>query len=78
MRIIVLNKKYDYARILEVNMKKLALAALLVVAGTAAMAGSYVEPIVEPEVIVAHSSSSVGGVVIPLLLLLVVAAAIAS
>ncbi len=59
-------------------MKKLALAALLVVAGTAAMAGSYVEPIVEPEVIVAHSSSSVGGVVIPLLLLIVVAAAIAS
>lgn len=59
-------------------MKKLALAALLVVVGTAAMAGSYAEPIVEPEVIVAHSSSSVGGVLIPLLLLLVVAAAVAS
>ena len=59
-------------------MKKLALVALFVVAGTAAMAGSYVEPIVEPEVIVAHSSSSVGGVVIPLLLLLAVAAVVAS
>lgn len=55
-------------------MKKLALAAVVVLAGTAAFAGSYVEPIVEPEVIVAHSSSSVGGIVIPLLLLLVVAA----
>lgn len=55
-------------------MKKLALAAALVAFGTAAFAGSYVEPVVEPEVIVAHSSSSVGGIVIPLLLLLVVAA----
>jgi len=78
VRPIVLNKQSDGPRILEVNMKKLALAALLVVAGTAAMAGSYVDPIIEPEVIVAHSSSSVGGIVIPLLLLLVVAAAIAS
>jgi len=73
VRFIVL-KKNDGARILEVNMKKLALVALLVVAGTAAMAGSYVEPIIEPEVIVAHSSSSVGGIVVPLLLLLVIAA----
>ena len=56
-------------------MKKLALAAALVAFGTAAFAGSYVEPVVEPEVIVAHSSSSVGGIVIPLLLLLLVIAA---
>jgi len=63
------------ARILEVNMKKIALAAVVVMAGTAAFAGSYVDPVVEPEVIVAHSSSSVGGIVIPLLLLLLVAAA---
>mgnify|MGYP003383206725 CR=1 FL=1 len=55
-------------------MKKLALAALLAVAGTAAFASGYTEPMVEPEVIVAHSSSSVGGVVIPLLLLILVAA----
>lgn len=56
-------------------MKKLALAAAFVVVGTTAFAGSYVEPVVEPEVIVAHSSSSVGGIVIPLLLLLVLIAA---
>jgi hypothetical protein len=57
-------------------MKKLALATLIVVAGTAAaMAGSYVDPIIEPEVIVAHTSSS-SGVVIPLLLLLLMAIAV--
>lgn len=57
-------------------MKKLALAAAVVAfAGTTAFAGSYVEPVIEPEVIVAHSSSSAGGIVIPLLLLLLVAAA---
>lgn len=55
-------------------MKKLALAALLAVAGTAAVASGYVEPVVEPEVVVTHSSSSVGGIIVPLLLLLVVAA----
>ena len=56
-------------------MKKLALAALIAVAGTAAMAGSYAEPIIEPEVIVAHSSSSAAGIIIPLLLLVAVAVA---
>ncbi|WP_164736618.1 hypothetical protein [Pararhodobacter zhoushanensis] len=55
-------------------MKKIALAGLLAVVGTAALATGYVEPYVEPEVVVAHSSSSVGGVVIPLLLLVLVAA----
>ncbi|MCB1406085.1 MAG: hypothetical protein KDK01_07425 [Rhodobacteraceae bacterium] len=55
-------------------MKKLALAALLAVTGSAALASGYIEPIVEPEVIVTHSSSSVGGIVVPLLLLVVVAA----
>jgi predicted short-subunit dehydrogenase-like oxidoreductase (DUF2520 family) len=57
-------------------MKKLALAALIVVAGTAAtMAGSYVDPVIEPEVIVAHTSSA-SGIVIPLLILLLVAVAV--
>ena len=56
-------------------MKKLALAALLAVVGTAAFASGYPEPMVEPEVVVAHSSSSVGGIVVPLLLLLLVAVA---
>ena len=55
-------------------MKKLALAGLMAVVGTAALASGYVEPMVEPEVVVAHSSSSVGGIVIPLLLLILVAA----
>ncbi|MCW1931215.1 hypothetical protein [Pararhodobacter zhoushanensis] len=55
-------------------MKKIALAGLFAVVGTAALATGYVEPYVEPEVVVAHSSSSVGGVVIPLLLLVLVAA----
>jgi len=55
-------------------MKKLALAGLMAIVGTAAFASGYVAPVVEPEVVVAHSSSSVGGVVVPLLLLLVVAA----
>ena len=40
-------------------MKKLALAGLMAVVGTAALASGYVEPMVEPEVVVAHSSSSV-------------------
>jgi hypothetical protein len=55
-------------------MKKIALAALIAVTGTAALASGYIEPYVEPEVIVAHSSSSVGGIVVPLMLLLLVAA----
>jgi len=56
-------------------MKKLALAALIAVTGSAALASGYVPaPYVEPEVIVAHSSSSVGGIVVPLLLLVLVAA----
>jgi len=55
-------------------MKKFALAGLLAVVGTAALASGYTEPHVEPEVVVAHSSSSVGGILVPLLLLLVVAA----
>ena len=66
------------AQILEVDMKKLALAAVLAMAASTAVAGSYVDPVVEPEVVVAHSSSSVGGILIPLLLLVLVAAAAAS
>ncbi len=57
-------------------MKKLALAALFIVAGTAAMSGTIIEPIIEPEVIVDHSSSSFGGIVVPLLLLLAIGIAV--
>jgi hypothetical protein len=67
-------KKADGAHILEVNMKKIALAAVFALAGTAALAGNLREPVVEPQVVVAHSSSSASGVVVPLLLLVVLAA----
>lgn len=58
-------------------MKKFALAAVISMAATAALASGYTEPYVEPEVVVTHSSSSVGGIIVPLLLLLVVAIAAA-
>lgn len=67
-----------WAHFLEVDMKKLALAAAMIVVGSAAFAGSYVEPVVEPEVIVAHSSSSAGGIVVPLLLLLLLVGVVAA
>lgn len=56
-------------------MKKLALAALFIVAGTAAMSGTIIEPIVEPEVVVDHSASSFSGIIVPLLILLAIGAA---
>ncbi len=59
-------------------MKKLALAAALTVAATAAFAGGMEAPVMEPEVVEAATSSSAGGIVVPLLLLLVIAAAAAS
>ena len=57
--------------ILEVTMKKIALAAALSVAATTAFAGGMAEPVMEPEVVAAETSSSAGGIVVPLLLLLV-------
>ncbi len=55
-------------------MKKFALAAALSLAATSAFAGSYVEPVMEPEVIIEETTGSSGGIVVPLLLLAVVAA----
>ncbi|ANB33180.1 hypothetical protein M2324_000779 [Rhodovulum sulfidophilum] len=58
-------------------MKKLALAAAFAAtAATAstAFAGSYAEPVIEPEVIVQDTSSSAQGVIVPLLALILVAA----
>lgn len=63
---------------LEIDMKKIALAAALSVAASTAFAGGVAEPTMEPEVVKASTSSSAGGLVVPLLLLLVVAAAVAS
>lgn len=65
-------------RKLEINMKKIALAAALSVAASTAFAGGVAEPTMEPEVVKAATSSSAGGIIVPLLLLLVVAAAVSS
>ncbi|MEJ6393361.1 hypothetical protein V8J82_08855 [Gymnodinialimonas sp. 2305UL16-5] len=56
-------------------MKKLALAAALSVVATGAFAGGYVEPVIEPVVIVEETSSSAGGILVPAIavLLLVLA-----
>jgi hypothetical protein len=57
-------------------MKKLALAALFVSIGGAAMAGALADPIIEPEVIVEHSRTSAAGVIIPILVLIAAAVAL--
>lgn len=74
----VASATFDVTQYLEVNMKKLALAAALSVAASTAFAGGMVEPVMEPEVVEAATSSSAGGVIVPLLLLLVVAAVAAN
>jgi hypothetical protein len=64
---------------LEVDMKKIALAAALSVAASTAFAGGLSAPIVEPEVIVEDTSgSSAGGIVVPLILLALIAAVAAN
>ena len=73
-----LYENFGWMHKLEVNMKKLALAAALSLAASTAFAGGVVEPTMTPEVVVAKTSSSAGGLVVPLLLLLVLAAAAAS
>jgi len=65
-------------RKLEIDMKKIALAAALSVAASTAFAGGVVEPTMEPEVVKAATTSSSGGILIPLLLLVIVAAAVSS
>ena len=65
---------YKKGRILEDTMKKLALAAALSVVATGAFAGGYVEPVIEPVVIVEDTSSSAGGIIVPVLALLLIAA----
>ena len=65
-------------RKLEIDMKKIALAAALSVAASTAFAGGVAEPVMEPEVVAAATTSSSGGILIPLLLLVVVAAAVSS
>lgn len=62
---------------LEVNMKKLVLAAAFTAAASTAFAGAPAEPIVEAPVIVDEATSSSGGIVLPLLILIAVAAVVA-
>jgi len=71
---------YDHlnSKLLEMQMKKIALAGALSLATTSAFAGGVVEPVMEPEVVAQQTTSSSGGVVIPLLLLVLVIAAVAS
>ncbi len=61
-------------------MKKVALAAAITaVAASSAFAGSYVEPIIEPEIVVEEAAgTSNAGLIVPLLLIAIVAAAVAS
>lgn len=55
-------------------MKKIALAAAVIaVAATAAHAGAYVDPIIEPEIIIEDTRSSGSGFIVPLIFLLIVA-----
>lgn len=56
-------------------MKKLALAAALTVASTAAFAGNVAPAPVEPVVIVEDTSSSSAGIIVPILAIILLAAA---
>ena len=63
------------ARNLEVNMKKLVLAAALAGFAGTAFAGAPAEPIVEAPVVVEEAASSSAGILLPLLLVAVLIAA---
>jgi hypothetical protein len=58
------------------NALKAALFATML--GTAAQAGGYVEPVLEPVVIVEDTSSSAGGILVPLLAIILIGLAISS
>jgi hypothetical protein len=72
------SETFGGAQYLEVNMKKLALAAALSVAATGAFAGGMEEPVMEPVIVEEQTGSTNGGIIVPLLLLLLVAAAVAA
>ena len=72
----VASAKFGGMQLLEVNMKKLALAAALTAVTSTAFAGGVVETaMVKDEVVAVTTSSSGGGLVVPLLLILLLAAA---
>lgn len=60
-------------------MKKAVTAALFAtMVGTTAQAGGYVEPVLEPVVIVEDTSSSAGGILVPILAIILIALAMSS
>lgn len=77
----VLTKSWR-GQILEVDMKKIALAAVLSAAASTAFAGGhgskYAEPVIEPEIIVEETRKSSAGIVVPIMLLVLIAAAVAA
>lgn len=70
--------QFESREILEVNMKKLVLAAALVAAASTANAGTIAEPVIEAPVIVEQVQGSSQGIILPLVLLVLVAAAVAA
>jgi hypothetical protein len=62
---------------LEMIMKNVMLAGVVVMMAGSAMAGGLAEPVMEAEVVEAKAASS-AGIIIPLLLLVLIAAALAS
>ncbi len=52
--------------------------AVLGLSAGAALAGGWVEPVMETEVVAQQTGTSAGGILVPLLLLLLIAAAVAS
>jgi hypothetical protein len=60
-------------------MKKAVTAALFAtMVATTAQAGGYVEPVLEPVVIMEDTSSSAGGILVPILAIILIALAISS
>ncbi|MEM9522728.1 MAG: hypothetical protein AAF982_01835 [Pseudomonadota bacterium] len=59
-------------------MKKIACAAAFSLAASTAFAGSYDDPIIEPEIIVEETSSSSAGILVPLALLVLLAVAVSN
>ena len=70
--------RHDISR-KRTGMKKAVTAALFAtMVGTTAQAGGYVEPVLEPVVIVEDTSSSAGGILVPVLAIILIALAISS
>ena len=60
--------------LLEVDMKKLVLAAAFAGAASAGFAGSVADPIIEAPVVVEETTGSSAGIVVPLVLLALIIA----